>query len=133
SDTGQIVKDIERNQLTIRAPQAEAFSGTIDGEAPAALEHLRISGEGLATVVVVCDDEQDLGSSRRLVISRTAVQGEEEIDGPDVSLEGMRRPGAGEKWLARITRPRDLAGSVREVNFDESSNQLILPTGVWHE
>jgi hypothetical protein len=135
SDTGQITKDISRQQLTVAAPQAEAFSGFLDGQPPAELKHLAIDGEGFATVVIVADDGTNVGDSVHLIISRTNLdKANSEVDGPTIRLKGMKRPSGKQQWSIKMTRPRDLAGAgeVRPLQIS-GDGQLTLPNGGWHE
>lgn len=134
SDTGQITKDISRQQLTVAAPQAEAFSGFLDGKPPAELKHLAIDGDGFATVVMVADDGAGLGDSVHLIISRTNLnKANSEVDGPTIRLKGMKAPSGKQQWSIKMTRPRDLAdvGEVRPLQI--SGDELTLPNGGWHE
>ena len=133
SDTKQIVKDLDRKQLTVASAQAEAFSGMLGAEAPAGLKHLELSGEGFATVVLVADDSKDLSSSARLVLSRTNVDSANaETEGPGVALAGMALPQDAKKWQFRVTRPREMAGATEELVVD-GNGRLVLPDGGWHE
>jgi hypothetical protein len=133
SDTKQIVKDIDRKQLTAAAPQAEVFSGWLDGKAPAGLKHLNVGGEGFATVVVVSNDGKDLDQSTKLVLSRTNVaKGGDELDGPTIRLAGLKQPEGGATWHLRITRPRDQAQGTAKQLTAEADGALRLPGG-WHE
>ncbi len=129
SDTGEIVKDIVRKQLTVTAPQAEGFSGYLDGKAPAGLPHLDVAGDaGFATVIVVAEDEKPLAQSRRLVLSRTGLDTDlKEIDGPALALRKL----ASGKWIFRVTRPR--ATPSESTLTANASGTLVLPTGTWHE
>jgi hypothetical protein len=134
SDTGQIVKDIDRKQLTVAAPQVEAFSGWLDGNPPAGLKHLELRGDGFATVVMVAADGQPLAASGHLVISRTNLgKGNVEAEGPAIRLTGMKPPQGGRQWQVRLTRPRPLAAAAAPPALVAGSGQLALPGGGWHE
>jgi len=130
SDTGEIVKDTERKQLTVAAPAAEAFSGYLDGKAPANLSRLAVAGEsGFATVILVAADARPFGQSASLLISRTGLDAElKENDGPVVALQ---LPGDG--WKFRVTRPRTAASSAPVALTVGPDGRLALPSGVWHE
>ncbi len=142
SDTGEIVKDIERKQLVIDAPQVEAFSGYLDSNPPARLNTLHIGQEsGFATVVLVAEDDASLEYSRRLLISRTYVanvtgpsdieQGSD-ADGPSIVLKGLRMPEPGKKWNFVATRSRD--GMVNQpVYLTMKNGEITLPEGAWRE
>ena len=133
SDTGEIVRDVERRQFTVAAPQAEAFSGFIDGRAPAGLKHLGVSEADFATVVVVADDAKALGQSGRLVISRTGLDAAgNERDGPAITLQGLMAAPEGRRWQFTVTRPRTEAGKILPLAA-ESDGRLTLPAGLWHE
>lgn len=128
SDTGEIVKDVARRQLTVTTAAAEAFSGTVDGTAPAGLAHLRLAGDGFATVIVVADDGRPLADSASLVLSRSATRAGRETAAPEVRLLGL---GAGRWWL-RITRPR-LVCDEQHLLARAADGSIILPAAAWHE
>ena len=130
SDTGEIRKDVDRGQLTVAAPAAEGFSGTLDGEAPAHLEVLAgLEGEGFATVILVAADGKSLRESKHLIVSRTATDaGGAEVDGPSLTLRDV----ADAAWSAVATRARSgSAGARREVTAGDDG--LVLPDGDWTE
>lgn len=132
SDTGEIVKDVERRQLTVSAPQVEAFSGFLDDSAPAGLKHLALSDADFTTVVVVADDEKTFAESRRFVLSRTALDKDsKETNGLRVSLRGLAPAPEGQAWRFTVTRPRAEAGKTPTVEVSEDG--VVLPTGLWHE
>ena len=134
SDTKQISKDLDRRQLTVAAPKAEAFSGYLDGGAPAALKHLELSGDGFATVVMVADDNVELAGSMHLIISRTNINAANgETEGPVIHLAGLKAPGPGQHWQFRPTRPRDLAEVQKDQEMKTENGQIVLPGGGWHE
>lgn len=135
SDTGEIVKDVVRKQLTVTAPQAEAFSGYLDAEVPAGIPHLSVTGEGFVTVVLVAEDGKPLGESAHVILSRTALDAKNvEIDGPQVTLRGMAKPPAGASWHFKATRPRksesDTKGQPVELT---AGGDITLPLAGWHE
>lgn len=130
SDTGEIMKDVDRRQFTVAAPQAEGFSGYPDGQAPAGLKHLAIGEAAFATVIAVAEDGKPLASTARVIISRTALDAEnKETAGPVVMLRGLA---AGDDWRFTITRPRSESGRVVTPSLSEEG-VLTLPAGVWHE
>jgi hypothetical protein len=132
SDTGQIIKDIDRKQLTVAAPAAEAFSGFVDGRDPAGLQHLRIGESHFATVIAVCDDGQDLSHSERIIISRTGLdQASKETEGPLVQVRGIKAPAAGQAWRIHVTRPAS-AGPEQTVTAN-AAGELALPAAGWRE
>ena len=143
SDTGQIVKDIVRKQLTVDAPQVEAFSGYLDSSPPAGLDVLHMAQEqGFATVILVAQDDRPLEESRRLLISRTYVAGVtspediqngQDADGPDITLVGLQEPVGEEQWQIRFTRPRQTAASSPSQLLAMQDGQLSLPLGEWRE
>ena len=72
SDTKEIVRDSQRQQLSFAAPKAEGFSGYLDGKPIANLSVLDVAGDsGFATVMVAPLDDLPLVKSRRLIVSRT--------------------------------------------------------------
>ncbi len=143
SDTGQIVKDVVRRQLTVDAPQVEAFSGYLDGSPPAGLETLHLVEEsGFATVVLVAEDDRPLEQSQRLRISRTYIAGvtsPEDIaqgvdaDGPAITLAGLQAPTGEGQWRIRFTRPRARYAGSDPVPLPMAGGQLVLPNTDWRE
>lgn len=133
SDTGEITKDTVRRQLTVAASKAEAFSGFLDGAAPAGLSHLELGGDNdFATVILVANDALPLTESKNLIISRTALNSElVEIDGPVVALVGLAVSDTRE-WQFKVTRPLSaVSGPVYLTTDDEG--RVILPNSNWHE
>jgi hypothetical protein len=128
SDTGEIVKDPARKQLTVATASAEAFSGMLDGVAPARLHALGLSGSGFATVMVVADDHQPLATSSSLVISRTATRDGDEVLAPEVHLKGL----ASGHWWLHITRPREVSPE-QQLLTRSAAGDIILQAGAWHE
>ncbi len=139
SDTGQIVKDIVRKQLTVDAPQAEAFSGYLDGKAATGLDVLHIAqSQGFATVILVAEDGFPLEQSRRLRISRTYVAGVtspadiengRDADGPFIMLTGLYQG----EWHIRFTRPRGRYADSLPHPLIMRNGRLVLPSGAWRE
>ncbi len=133
SDTGEIVKDVERRQLTVTAPQTEAFSGFLDDKAPAGLKHLGVSEAAFATVIAVTDDGKELDQTERLILSRTALDAAgKETDASRITLQGLAPAPEGKGWTFTITRPRADAGKKLPVTAAEGG-RLTLPAGGWHE
>ncbi|HWB53925.1 MAG TPA: hypothetical protein VG722_07020 [Tepidisphaeraceae bacterium] len=132
SDTGQVIKDIDRKQLTVAAPAAEAFSGCLDGHPPAGLKHLHLSGTHFATVILIANDSNVFKYSHHLIISRTALdKSNHEIDGPVIRLTGLANPGPKDHWQFQITRP---FGSAKDQTVEMTNpGELILPNSDWHE
>lgn len=142
SDTGQIVKDTVRRQLTLAAPQAEGFSGYLDGKPPAGLKHLDVDGtDGFATVVAVCLDGRPFPQTGALLLSRTCVGADgRDRSGPILAIRGLRPPDAHGIWRLRLTRPRAAQALLEafangrgwdvEVRADGA---LVLPMADWHE
>ncbi len=129
SDTGEIVKDTVRRQLTVAAPQAEAFSGFLDGQSPVGPTHLEIAGNtGFATVILVANDNKNLSESQHLIISRTALNAElAEINGPALKLANLAGSGT---WQFKVTRP---AASAPTTLTPDAEGKLVLPESTWHE
>ncbi|MGB8355618.1 MAG: hypothetical protein WCD79_17095 [Chthoniobacteraceae bacterium] len=142
SDTGEIVKDINRRQLTVVAPKSEAFSGYLDAKPPAGLKYLGgMEGDGFATVILVANDDRELGESDSLIISRTGLDAANlEIKGPRVRLTGLKKPSGDLHWYLRLTRPRAEAALVRDFSGQEDRKLDVAPDGSvelplvdWHE
>lgn len=135
SDTGEIIKDMERKQLTIAAPQVEIFSGELDDSAPKGPAHLSLKEtEGFATVVLVALDHKPLKESRHLLVSRTLVDKDlKETSGPAAVLKDLRSFQAG---TAQFTATRTMAGpapSPQAIILETSPSGLALPAGDWTE
>jgi hypothetical protein len=129
SDTGQVVKDVARRQLTVASPSAEAFSGCRDAAAPAGLSHLQIASGDFATVILVADDGKPLASSASLVLSRSATYADgSEAPAPDLRLQGLP---SGDWWL-RITRPRQVCNE-QHLLVRAADGSITLPAAAWHE
>ncbi len=142
SDTGEIVKDVSRQQLTVSAAQAEAFSGHLDGAPPAKLARLLLKGSNtFSTVVAVCLDGRPFAETGAVLISRTCVDSNRcETLGPDIALSGLAPAGDGQAWCIRLTRPRqvktileDFTGQRHWKLQTDSEGRLTLPRADWHE
>lgn len=132
SDTGEILKDVTRQQLTVTAAQAEEFSGVLDGLPPASLNHLGLgTASGAATVILVANDGQPIATSEHLVLSRTYFDSSgNEVANPVTTLSQIKAPSGTSGWFIKRTRPRGETG-YEEVPM--SSGVLNLPTDGWHE
>lgn len=126
SDTGEIYKDTVRKQLSAAAAEAEVFSGYLDANAPAALQHLQIDEtDGFASVMLVSEDARNLSESQHLQLSRTYIDtSDADVAGPNLKLSGLLVPVSGQAWKL-VT-----AGSMETLNM--SGSDLVLPnTGDW--
>jgi hypothetical protein len=134
SDTGQIIKNIARQQLTVAAPKAEAFSGQLDSAAPAALKHLALAGQGFATVILVSNDDQPIATSEHLILSRTALdKASHDTAATVVSLRGLNAD-ANRQWYFHLTRPRSDRDRVKDEPLNLSADGTVsLPAIDWHE
>ncbi len=137
SDTGEITKDTDRKQLTVAAPQAEAFSGYLDGKPLAGPQHLTLEGDKVfATVILVADDGQNLGASNHLIISRTGLDATNTDSAtPVVHLTGLKPATNDLHWYLHLTRPRPAATEVRKDSILEAAadGSIELPRTDWHE
>jgi hypothetical protein len=142
SDTGQIVKDTDRKQLTVTAPKAEAFSGYLDGKPLAGLKHLTLEGDkGFATVVLVADDDENIGTSSHLILSRTGLdEANADSTQPVVHLAGLKPASDDLHWYLQLTRPRadsamiEALGGQSTLRLDPGADGSIeLPRVDWHE
>ncbi|HCE43154.1 MAG TPA: hypothetical protein DET40_06380 [Lentisphaeria bacterium] len=133
SDTGEIIKDISRKQLTVSAPKAEGFSGYLDDKAPEGLKVINIRKvNGFATVVLVPLDDKPITQSSHLLISRTyTVADGSESDDLSIVLKGLP---ANSKWSFSPTRSRGAATDpdVPSVTAGAES-ALVVPSGNWTE
>ncbi len=135
SDTGQITKDIIREQLTFSAPQAEGMSGMLDANSPADLRVIEIDQTGgFATVILASVDADDLEQSESLILSRTFLQNGNDISGPTLTLRGLKPETTEKSWFVRYTRPRGVfeGTGLNELSQDLSGNLDIPDTG-WRE
>src|SRR5690606_27739695 len=109
---------------------AEAFSGYLDGKAPAKLTRLAVAGDnGFVTVIAVAADKRPLAESASVLISRTGLDSElKENNGPAVSL---KLPG--DNWRFRVTRPRTAANTEPVELKVGADGRIALPTTLWHE
>jgi hypothetical protein len=135
SDTGEIVKDTVRKQLTVAASQAEAFSGYFDGKAPAGLKHLAVEGKNFGTVIAVAADGRPLAESEHLILSRTEVKADNsEGSGPVIRLAGLKQPTDGKTWQLTLTRPRaEAKNSVAQKLTSGDDGTLVLDESGWRE
>lgn len=143
SDTGEIVKDVERKQLTVAAPEVEAFAGYIDSNALAGLKHLIVDGEKniFGVVELVSSDGRDLEQSTHLIISRTGLNAANlEVAGPLVRLRGLKKPEKDQHWYLSLTRPREAAALLKEFigNSQKPLDPMVdgaleLPLANWNE
>lgn len=135
SDTGEIVKDTARKQLTVTAPQAEAFSGYFDSKAPAGLKHLAVEGENFATVVAVAADGRPLAESEHLILSRTEVKADNtEGSGPVIRLTGLKPAADGKTWQLILTRPRaEARNTVAQKLEPGADGAIVLNKSDWKE
>ncbi len=134
SNTGQIRKDTTRGQLTVAAPKAEGFSGTIDGAAPAGLACLQPGGTvgGSATLILVSNDGNDLTNSADLLLSQTYLDpNNQELTNATTVINQLTVPSAGMAWFIQRTRPRGQTG-YQQLSMT-TPGQLVLPSDPWHE
>lgn len=132
SDTGEIVKDMKRKQLTVSAPKAEGFSGYLDGKAPEGLKIIDIKNEnGFATVIVVSLDDKPLVQSSHLLISRTFTLADgNESDALLITLKGIS---VNSEWNFNPTRSRSMQIIPASVIKAGADSSLTLPSGNWTE
>jgi hypothetical protein len=132
SDTNEIRKDIAREQLTVSAAQAEAFSGKFDSQPPAGLTHLGLgTTAGSATVILVANDQLPLAKSANLIISRTYFDSaQNELMQMTTTIAGLQPPSGRNVWQIKRTRPR---GETGYEPVPMSEGVLRLPTDGWHE
>jgi hypothetical protein len=135
SDTGEIVKDMVRKQLTIAALQAEAFSGFFDDKAPAGLKHLVVEGENFATVVAVTADGRPLSETEHIILSRTEVKADNsEGSGPVIRLTGLKPATDGKTWQLVPTRPRaEARNAVAQKLAPGPDGTIVLDQAAWRE
>jgi len=134
SDTGEIVKDIERRQLTVSAPRTEMVSGFLDNLPPQGLNHLEVEGPGMfVTLIAVALDDQPISSSRHLLISRTMIDGENrEVNGSPVKMKGIQKPTDGQVWQVDFTRTAN-GVEAPEAPVMDPDGTLTFPAFNWNE
>ena len=134
SDTSQIIKNTSRKQLSVSAPKAEAFSGTLDSSQPSGLSHLQVGGTngGFATLILVSNDGNDITNSQDLFLSQTYLDPSfNELTNMTTTLNQMAAPGNGMAWFIQRTRPRGQTG-YQQLTMS-TPGQLVLPSDPWHE
>jgi hypothetical protein len=106
SDTGEIVKDLDRKQLTVTAPQVEIVSGNLDERRPQGPTHLVVDGAGnFVTIVLTSLDGKPLGESRHLLISRTIIDKDlKETSEISMAVKGLVES---KDWTFTATRSRN--------------------------
>jgi len=133
SDTGEIIKDLKRKQLTVSAPKAEGFSGYLDGKSPERLKIIEIRKDnGFATVVLVPLDDKPIAQSSHLLLSRTyTLTDGSESDDLSVVLKGLT---ANSKWSFSPTRSRSTSIDPEVPSVAAGSEgSLVIPSGSWTE
>ncbi|HEY3329366.1 MAG TPA: hypothetical protein VGK19_05055 [Capsulimonadaceae bacterium] len=126
SDTGQIVNDPARQQVSFAAPKAEGFSGQLDGKPAAKLSVLSIGGtSGFATVMIVALDDLPLATSKRILVSRTYNDGKAESNSLAVTLNSLAKG----KWSMSVTRPTPTSAVVAP----SAGGAVQLPVTAWNE
>jgi hypothetical protein len=131
SDTGQIVLNSERKQLSFSAPKAEGFSGYLDGKPISSLSVLNLPGDkGFATIIMVTLDDSPLIKSKKILLSRTYTDenGKESADGGNAVLKGLPKG----KWKMKITHPAVMSANPQIIETD-ASGMLKLPASGWNE
>jgi len=134
SDTGEIIKDIERRQLTVSAPRTEMLSGYLDGAHPLGLKHLAVEGSGnFVSLILVSLDGEPLATSRHLLMSRTMLDADSrEVGDPPVTLTGLTSPREGRSWHMTVTRTTEGEPGPQSVHLNERG-VLSLPAINWNE
>ncbi len=129
SDTGELVKDTEKQHLTLQAPAAVAFAGVLKAPDTITLSHFSFSEtDCFATLMMVSRDTRPLAETDGILLSRTTLNG----DGMDVhkgilTLTGIR-PG---NWRVTVSRPREKAGQNIAVSVMPDGS-ISFPIADWH-
>lgn len=128
SDTGEIVRDAQRKQLTFSAPKSEGLSGYLDGRPMANLAVLDVPGDtGFATVIAVTLDDAPLATAHKILVSKTFT----DAAGRDTALCPVTLRGlAHGAWLMTVTRPEQIAAVPVA---PDATGVLKLPCTPWHE
>ncbi|WP_269542616.1 hypothetical protein [Cerasicoccus fimbriatus] len=134
SDTGEIVKDMRRMQLSVSAQQTEIFSGYIDSADPEGLRCLQLGGEGrFMTVVVVALDGKPLGESQHLLMSRTMLDANHSELADVVTLRDMKQPADHTTWQMQVTRWVGDPEPTEVKVVQNADGSLTLPAVNWAE
>ncbi len=139
SDTGEIVKNLATRQLKLIAPQAEGFSGWLSTDQDVIINHLSIEAmDGFATIMIVAADDKPIATSRKLIISRTAIDPSgDELTELKLTLQGLTPKTSPGSWQVTVTRPDASAQNAEDTNHVQpSGNQpgiVTLPGTGWHE
>ncbi|MEZ0297361.1 MAG: hypothetical protein ACAI35_12990 [Candidatus Methylacidiphilales bacterium] len=134
SDTGEIVKDLDRKQLTVTAPEVEIISGQLDDRAPQGPQHLDVSGAGnFVTLVLTSLDGKPLPESRHLLISRTIIDKDlKETSEISISVKGLAES-TGWTFTATRSRGEPAAASQPTPLGEPAAGKYALPVGEWTE
>ena len=144
TDTKEIVKDLNRQQVSFATEYAEGFSGMLDDEKPEKLNMMRIGDKkGFATVMLVSNDKKKLVDSKNLLLSKTILTGitlhhrnpegsdESKISHSKIDIMNLADPPTGGTWLFIKTRPE---GDMVERRLEKIQGVLSLPTDIaWDE
>jgi len=129
SDTGEIEKNMEQKYIKIVAPMVNAFGA--DGSGKLSLPHLSFVVEPgkFAVIAMVSGDGQTLAASRRLIISKTVIDDDFQLQQTGGLILKNLQSGP---WSCRITRPRALSGKTVELS-KQSNGEWLLPIADWSE
>lgn len=129
TDTGQIIKDIEREQLTASSAKAEIYSGYFDETLPLGLRFMTLNQrEGFATILLTSNDGKALLNSENLLISKTYLDKDyEETDNITIFLNTQK---SNSKWRMKVLRPFNQMRTI-ELTSDELG-ALNLPKTQWY-
>ena len=130
SDTGQIVHDSRRKQLSFAAPKAEGLSGYLDGKTMGKLSVVGVVGNsGFATMIAVTLDDAPLVESRKILLSRTYSDAEgSESPALQVTLRGL----TARSWTMKVTRPAFPQTPPQTLSAGPE-RVLMLPATAWNE
>jgi hypothetical protein len=130
SDTGQIVRDARRKQLSFTSPKGEGLSGYLDGKPMGNLSVLAVAGDsGFATVIAVTLDGTPLVNSRKILLSRTYTDA---AGGESSALQLTLRGLAARSWTMKVTRPAPGATPPQALRAGPDGD-LALPATAWNE
>jgi hypothetical protein len=139
SATDQIIKDIERKQLTAVAKKAEIFTGYLDSRDPAGLKFMKLNkNQGFATVMLTSNDGLDLINSKNLLISKTFFEegyswfgfSRQESESDELPII-LKTGNAFSKWAMKITRP---VSNQKVINLSANKDgDVLLPEVNWYQ
>ena len=133
SDTGEILMDTTKKQISFSTDKAEGFSGYLNDGTPQNLNVLSFSEtEGFATVMIVAADDKDFSASDSLIVSRTYLLNGQTTNGPNITLSQLKPESGSYKWYIKYTKPQN-GGNTYKLLPMNAQGKIELPNTNWVE